>query len=102
MRSGVQDLGYKIWGIGSGVQDLGYRIWNGGKISAAGGPAEAAQGLPPSMHPHPPTLTHLQMSSRLTLIHPDYHLLGKNKKSVLLRVAAELSSIHLSGTYWAG
>ena len=72
----------RIW-VPDLVQDLGYRIWNHGKISAAGGPAEAAPGLPPSMHPHPPTLTHLHMSTRLTLIHPDCHLLGKNKLETL-------------------
>ena len=66
-------MGYRIWT----VQDLGIRSGYGPKISPGSGPAEAAQGLPSSMHPHPPTLTHLHMSTRLTLIHPDCHLLGK-------------------------
>ena len=39
---------------------------------------------PPSMHPHPPTLTHLHMSTRLTLIHPDCHLLGKKTSTFTL------------------
>ena len=45
-------------------------------------PARLPHRQPPSMHPHPPTLTHLHMSTRLTLIHPDCHLLGK--KEVIL------------------
>ena len=44
------------------------------------GPAGIRRGFPPPPHrrtrSHPPTLAHLHMSSRLTLIHRDCHLLG--------------------------
>ena len=49
-------------------------------------PAGRRRGFPPPPHrrtrSHPPSLAHLHMSSRLTLIHPDCHLLGKKTKNV--------------------
>ena len=66
--------GYRIWlpdrEIGSGIFF---------EIRPGPDPARLPHRQSPSMHPHPPTLTHLHMSTRLTLIHPDCHLLGKKR-----------------------
>ena len=66
------------------------------------GPARTRRGRPPcrppSMHPHLPTLTHLHMSTRLTLIHPDCHLLGKIHFN--LRSVRRTATLHPRNQIW--
>ena len=76
----LQDLGtgsrYRIE-----VQDRG----TGSRYNFSGngnfGPAGIRRGFPPPPHrrtrSHPPSLAHMHMSSRLTLIHPDISSFGK-------------------------
>ena len=59
MGCGVEDLGFRVWGVGCGVEDLGFRVWGVGcgilglgstKISTAvsirvGGPGPSEFGV---------------------------------------------------------